>query len=248
MIVPNVRSSFGRAEAAFLIWLLTRGAGEERDRLEEKVRDEGLDSLLDDPRTFNAVMAGREFSSASAGLVFYLLVRHALLEDDVSDRLLADYLAALLLTFGKARRAFHIEEDEQEFYHLADIVAAGSESTGSRAFLLRAHLGEYALWLSGLFPDHITARVQRRGAPGIGYFDELGSFGYRSAARCADAEEHGLGRVYETCAETFPVLRVALNRIADRHMFPATGDRIERLLRQVSDEFRRSNPGQRPST
>jgi hypothetical protein len=248
MIVPNVRSAFGRSEAAFLIWLLTRGAEQERERLEDQVREQGLDSLLDDPRTFNAVMAGREFSSASAGLVFYLLVRHALLEDGVSDRLLADYLSALLLTFGKARRAFHVEEDEQEFFHLVDIVAAGSESTGSRSFLLRAHLGEYALWLSGLFPDHITARVQRRGAPGIDYYDELGSFGYRSAARFADAEEHGLDRVYETCAETFPVLRVALNRIADRHMFPATGDRIERLLRQISDEFRSSNTGPRSSS
>jgi hypothetical protein len=243
MIVPNVRSTCGRSEAALLIWLLTKGQEQERDRLEQRVREEGLDPILDDPRTFNAVMAGREFSSASSGVVFYLLVRHALLEDGVADRLLADYLAALLLAFGNARRAFRVEDDEHEFHHLVDILAAGHESGGDRAFLLRAHLGEFALWLSGVFPDHITARVQRRGAPGLAYYDELGSFGYRSAARFYRAEEHGLSRVYETCADTFPTLRSALNRIADRHLFPATGDRIERLLRQVADTFRRSAPG-----
>jgi len=247
MIVPNVRAAFGRSEAAFLIWLLTKGQEQERDRLELRVSEEGLDPILDDPRTFNAVMAGREFSSASSGIVFYLLVRHALLEDGVEDRRLADYLTALLLAFGHARRAFRIEDDEHEFHHLVDILSAGEASTGDRAFLLRAHLGEFALWLSGLFPDHITARVQRRGAPGLAYYDELGSFGYRSAARYAGAEEHGLAHVYEACAATFPTLRSALNRIADRHLFPATGDRIERLLRQVADKFRNAEAGPGPA-
>jgi hypothetical protein len=238
MILPNVRASFGRSEAAFLIWLLSRGTEHERERLEHRLQEEGLDSILDDPRTLNAVLAGREFSSASLEITFYLLVRHTLLEDGLSDRLVADYLAALLIAFGHARRAFHLEDDEQEFHHLVDIVAAGNESSGLRAVMLQAHLGEYALWLSGLFPDHITARVQRRGAPGLDYYEELGSFGYRLAARSTDAEQHGLDRVYRSCADGFPALRTALNRVADRHLFPATGDRIERLLRQVSDRFR----------
>jgi len=243
MIVPNVRQAFGRSEAAFLIWLLSRGVEQERDRLEERLREEGLDAILDDPRTFNAVMAGREFSSAPAGVVFYLLVRHSLLEDGIGDRVLADYLSALLLAFGRAGRAFRVETEEQEFHHLVDIVTAGNESAGERAFLLRAHLGEFALWLSGLFPDHLAARVQRRGAPGIEYYEQLGSTGYRLAARHAGAERHGLGHVYRTCADGFPALRTALNRISDRHLFPATGDRIDRLLRQVSDEFRMKTDG-----
>jgi hypothetical protein len=182
-------------------------------------------------------MAGHDFSSAPANLVFYLLVRHALLEDGISERDLADYLAALLVAFGRSGRAFRVADETEEFHHLVDIVAAGDESSGHRAFLLRAHLGEYALWLSGLFPDHITARVQRRGAPGLGYYEALGSTGFRMAARYRDAERHGLDRVYLDCADRFPALRIALNRIADRHLFPAKGDRVERLLRQITDEF-----------
>ena len=238
MIVPNVRTTFDRSDAAFVVWLLARGDEAERERTRERLEEEGLDAILDDPRTFNALMATREFSSAHPGLVFYLLVRHALLESDVSDRVIADYLAALLVAFGHARRAFRPDAETRELLHLVDIVAAGDDASGERAFMLRAHLGEYALWLSGLFPDHITARVQRRGAPGLDYFEQLGATGYRMAADHTIARTHGLDRVYRECADTFPVLRVALNRIADRHLFPATGNRIERLLRQVSDGFR----------
>jgi hypothetical protein len=238
MIVPNVRTKFDRSDAAFIIWLLARGDEAEQQRARERLEEQGLDAILDDPRTFNALMATREFSSAHPGLVFYLLVRHALLESDVSDRVLADYLAALLVAFGHTRRAFRPHEQTQEFFHLVDIVAAGDDASGERAFMLRAHLGEFALWLSGLFPDHITARVQRRGAPGLDYYEQLGATGYRMAADHSIARTHGLDRVYRECAETFPVLRTALNRIADRHLFPASGDRIERLLRQVADGFR----------
>jgi hypothetical protein len=238
MILPHVRNSFDRADAGFLVWLLARGAEAAREREEARIREYGLDAVLDDPRTLNALLAGRQFSTARPELVFYVLIRHALLEDGINDRGLADYLSALVLTFGRGGRAYHIAEDNAEYRYLVDIVAAGDQSTGRRAFMLRAHLGEFALWLSGLFPDHIVAREQRRAAPPLSYYEELGSTGYRLAARCDEAEAHGLAELYRNCSDFFPALRVALNRVADRHLFPVTGDRIDRLLRQVADSFR----------
>jgi hypothetical protein len=53
--------------------------------------------------------------------------------------------------------------------------------------------------------------------------------------------------VYLQCADFFPALRVALNRVADRHLFPATGDRIERLLRQIVDQFQTQRQPPRPT-
>lgn len=237
MILPNVRSSFGRSDSQFLVWLLTRGAESERERVQARISDDGIDAVLDDPRTLNALLAGREFSSARPELVFYVLVRHALLEDGIGDRGLADYLAGLVLAFGRGGRAYHIADDTTQYRYLVDIAAAGDQSSGRRAFMLRAHLGEFALWLSGLFPDHITAREQRRAAPPIEYYQELGSTGYRLAARFDEAEQHGLAELYRNCADFFPALRIALNRVADRHLFPVSGDRIDRLLRQVADSF-----------
>jgi hypothetical protein len=241
MIVPNIRSSLDRSDAAFLVWLLTRGSETARSREETRLQELGIDAILDDPRTLNALLAGPQFSTARPELVFYVLIRHALLEDGITDRGIADYLAALILTFGREGRAWHVAEETTEYRYLVDIVAAGDQSRGQRAFLLRAHLGEFALWLSGLFPDHITSREQRRSAPPLSYYEELGSTGYRLAARYDEAEIHGIAELYRNCADFFPALRVALNRVADRHLFPATGDRIDRLLRQVADSFRQQS-------
>jgi hypothetical protein len=92
-----------------------------------------------------------------------------------------------------------------------------------------------------LFPDYITARVQRRGAPGIAYYENLGASGYRRAADSSDAARSGMNQVYSSCAEAFPDLRVALNTISDRHLFPTRAESVERLLRQVSDSFNLDN-------
>lgn len=239
MIVPNIRSTFDRSHSAYLVWLLSRGDEPARRREEARLEEQGFDAILDDPRTFNALLAGREFSTADPTLVFYVLVRHALLEDGITDRAVADYLTALIITFGREGRAYRIAEQETaEYRYLVDIVAESGRAAGRRAFLLRAHLGEFALWLSGLFPDYIAGREQRRGAPGIDYYEQLGSSGFRLAADTTEAQEHGLAQLYRNCADFFPALRIALNRVADRHLFPATGDRIDRLLRQVADSFR----------
>jgi hypothetical protein len=237
VILPNIRAGFDRREAAYLIWLLTRGEEAASEREQRRLQEEGLDAILDDPRTLNAVMAGSEFSTAPAPLVFYLLVRHSLLEDGIEERALADYIAALLLAFGRTGHALGTEGGEPELRYLVDIVAAADAASGEEAFRLRAHLGEFALWLCGLFPDHITSRVHKRGAPGLRYYEELGSTGYRMAADHVIAERYGISVLYRNCAASFPALRVALNRVADRHFFPARGDAVDRLLRQVRDRF-----------
>jgi len=36
------------------------------------------------------------------------------------------------------------------------------EETGERTFMLRAHLGNYSLWLAGLFPERFTSDKVRR--------------------------------------------------------------------------------------
>jgi hypothetical protein len=231
MIRPNVRASFGRREAELLVALAGPGG-------EERLRTTGLDGLLDDVLLFHQFLRRGGITTAPAPLVFYLLVRHALLARQIADRQLADYTAALLLEFGKAGRAHRIGEwEQQQFYYLADILAELERARGEREFLLRVHLGNFALWLSGLFPDHITHRVQRKGAPPLDYYEELGSRGFRSAAGMQLALRHGLGDVLLQAADEFSNVRVALNGLSDALFFPRPADPIERLLREVRDRF-----------
>jgi hypothetical protein len=231
MIRPNVRASFGRREAELLVALAGPGG-------EERLRTLGIDGLLDDVLLFREFLRRGGITTAQAPLVFYLLVRHALLARQIVDRQLADYTAALLLEFGKTGRAHRIGDlEEQQFYYLADILSELERARGEREFLLRVHLGNFALWLSGLFPDHITHRVQRKGAPPIDYYEELGARGFRSAAAMEVALRHGLGEVLLHAADEFSNVRVALNGLSDALLFPRPRDPIERLLREVTDSF-----------
>lgn len=236
MILPNVRASFGRAEANAILGILEDGDAVTRERATARLMEGGIDALLDDPRTLNGVLTGSH--SVRPALIFYLLVRHALLESGIDDRTLADYLAALLTEFGREDRAYRIQPDDPDrYYYFVDLLAAMDAPDGRRQFLVRAHLGNYALWLSGIFPDHVVARVHRRGAPGIDYVEAMGANGYRMAADSPFASRHGLENVYRTAASSFPTLRVALNRIADRYLFPTRVRSVDRLIRQVSDAF-----------
>ncbi|HET7231584.1 MAG TPA: hypothetical protein VFJ16_16360 [Longimicrobium sp.] len=233
MIKANVRASFGRREAELLLSV----AG---PRGEELLREQGLDALMDDVRVLHALMRRDGLSGAPVPLVFYLLVRHALLQRDLHDRQLADYTAAVLLDFGMAGRAGRVDGGEGEpFAYLADILGAIERARGEREFLLRVHLGNYALWLAGLFPDHITHRVRRRAAPPISYYDAMGASGFRGAAASEIALRHGLGDVFLTAADRFADVRSALNSLSDDVFFPRAKDPVDRLLRQVSDNFHR---------
>lgn len=236
MILPNVRASFGRTEVGAILSAVAGSDSGARDELSARLRDGGLDALLDDPRTLNAVLTGEHHGSPA--LVFYLLVRHALLESGLDDRTLADYIAAVLVEFGREDRAYRIAPDDPDtFFYLVDLVAAAETADGRRRFLVRAHLGNFALWLGGIFPDHVTYRVQRRGAPGLDYVEALGASGYRMAADSRIADQHGLSALYRTAADVFPELRIALNRVSDRYFFPGRKGSVGRLLRQVSDAF-----------
>jgi hypothetical protein len=53
------------------------------------------------------------------------------------------------------------------------------------------------------------------------------------------ALRHGLGDLFLRVADRFPDVRTALNTLSDAVLFPASRDPVERLLRQVSDDFRR---------
>jgi hypothetical protein len=234
MIRPNVRASFGRREAEILLAL----AGPEG---EARLREGGIDALLDDARLVRGLLQRGGIDLAPAPLFFYLLVRQALLDREIHDRQLADYTAALLLEFGRlgGRRGTASEPLPNTIY-LADILGEIDLARGEREFALRAHLGNMALWLGGVFPDFITYRVQRRGAPPMSYYDELGAEGFRSAASMELALRYDLGDLFLRFADEFVNVRSALNGLSDALFFPHPPDAVERVLREVSDRFHRS--------
>lgn len=207
---------------------------------EERLRRDGFDALLDDVRLVRKLLERRGIELTPAPLLFYLLVRHALIEREIHDRQLADYTAAILLEFGRIGRSDPLRRDAlPDTIYLTDILKEIDRARGEREFALRLHLGHMALWLGGVFPDFITTRVQRRGAVPITYYDEMGASGFRSAAAMSIAAREDVGGLLLHLADHFVDVRSALNGLSDALFFPTPGNPVERMLREVSDRMRR---------
>jgi hypothetical protein len=231
MIRANTRGRLTAADLQLVILLLSRGSAHRRAYLERRLATEGPDPLLDAPELLERLLTVRTMLVPSEALFFYVLVRQALRSAQLDDRELADYLAAMLLDFGQRDRAWRVDwNDDQQHRYLVDILADLEATDGPRRFKVMMHLGNYALWLAGLFPDYIAARYLRKAGPDVRYYDTLGRRGFGMASDHSLAEEYGLVAVLRTAAERFPALRGALNGMSDRVFFPGTPS-ADRLLR-----------------
>ena len=238
MILANTRQHLTRNDAQLALRILARGSDSELGELEARLADDGIDALLDDPRLPLALVRSTAGAHASLPLFAYVMVRHALRRLGEGDRSLADYLAAIVVHFGVRDRSVRVgETDDQIYAALTDLYHDVNDPDARRSFLVRTHLGNYALWLSGLFPDYVEQRRWNRGGPHLGYYEEMGRRGFQLASEHRLAEEHGLAPLYAAAADRFGLLRLALNTISE-WLFVPNVHTPERLMRQVSDETR----------
>lgn len=233
MIRADTRGRLNAADLQLVILLLSRGSAQQRAYFERRLATEGPDSLLDAPDLLDRLLAVRTVLVPSEALFLYVLVRHTLRRAGLDDRDLADYLTALLIDFGRRDRAWRVDwNDDQRHHYLVDILADLESSEGERRFKVMAHLGNYSLWLAGIFPDYIAARHLRKGGPDVTYYDAIGRRGFGLASDHALADQYGLDVVFRVAAERFPSLRSALNAMSDRVFFPNhfSADRVTREL------------------
>ena len=238
MILADVRHRLTRNDAQLAMRLIARGDSHELEQCESALRDRGIDALLDDPRLIAALMHAPQGAHASFPLFAYVAVRQALHDAGEDNRALADYMAAIVIAFGAKGRAERVgDADDERYDTLAALVSDANDPDARRSFLVRAHLGNYALWLAGLFPDFISQRRWRKGGPDLDYYDEMGKRGFQLAADHRLAEEHGLRTLYAMAALRFETMRAALNNVSDRMLFPNVHT-PERLMRQVATGFK----------
>src|ERR1043166_7724830 len=146
MIHPDTRQHMTRTDAELAIRLVARDSADDGRELQLRLANEGLDALLDDPRLPAAILREPLGAFASLPLFTYVLVRYALLRVGEDDRLLADYLAAVVLAFGFRDRARRASENDDEIYDtLAALLRDAEDRDPRRSYVVRAHLGNYAL-------------------------------------------------------------------------------------------------------
>lgn len=238
MIQADLRHTLTRDDAQLALHLVARESTRDREAAEDALQEQGIDALLDDARLLAALMGDARAAHASLKLFVYVVVRHSLRDLGEPERTVADYVASVVVHFADHDRAFRVAvHDDATYDTLAALLGEVDGSDPRRSFLVRQHLANYALWLSGLFPEHVTLRKWRKGGPDLSYYDEMGKQGFRLAAEHRMADSTGLRPVFARAAGEFPLIRQALNRVSDRLLFPGLHS-PERLMRQVSDEAR----------
>jgi hypothetical protein len=217
IIRPTCRNRFTPSDFDFLLNVLSRESDTTRQSLETLFEDPGsLDSLLDQEALFHALLEERALLGVSTYFYFYILVRHVLLETGCEDRELADYVAALLSEFSSTRRMRGALGESRPMDYMVDMLQAMREVDEPTRFALMLHLGNYALFLSGLYADYIERRSVRRAAPSLEYYESIGRSQFQAASDHRLAAKYQLGPLLGTLASEFRSTRMAINDISDR--------------------------------
>src|SRR5438876_4150297 len=216
MIRANCRERFTAADFDFVVRTLARSRTDHVSLVELLGDAETRDSVLDNPRVVDAILSNAGHLCISSHFYFYVLARHVLRDVGITDRKLCDYVASLLETFSRANglQAPHVSEDRGRQY-VSDMLIALTRATPEQAFLLRAHVGNYSLFLTGIFHENTQLR-SLRGGPDLEFYEQVGRTNYQLVASHAVARRCELDDVFEGLADRFREVRIALNQLSDR--------------------------------
>ena len=215
MIQANCRARFTAADFQFIVRTLGRSPHDQVSLVDLLSDAETRDAVLDHPRLVDAILSQAGHLAISSAFYFYVLARHVLKRAEITDRKLCDYVASLLETFSRASglKPPHTEEDSGQQY-LSDMLIALTRATAAESFLLRAHVGNYSLFVSGIFHENAQRR-SRRGAPDLEFYEKIGRTNFQLVAAHSTARRCELNDVFEGLADRFHDVRLALNRLSD---------------------------------
>ena len=215
MIRANCRERFTAADFDFVVRTLSRSATDHVSLVDLLSDAATRDSVLDHPRLVDAILSNAGHLRISSQFYFYVLARHVLQRAGINDRKLCDYIASLLDAFSRASvlRAPHTADSVQQY--ISDMLIALQRVTPEQAFLLRAHVGNYSLFVSGIFHEN-TQRRSLRGGPDVKFYEQIGRANYQLVAGHATARRCQLNDVFEELAGRFREIRCALNRLSDQ--------------------------------
>lgn len=215
MIKANCRDRFTAADFEFLVRTLSRTGRDSTSLVELLTNAEARDSILDDPLLFEKVLGEASLLAISPQLYFYTLVRHVLKETGINDRALSDYVASLLEGFSRsAGMRSPADGRDTPIQYVSDMLIALQNAPPQQTFHIRAHIGNYSLFISGILRETVESRSQR-GAPSVNFYEAAGRASYRCIAGHPVARSAALGSIYEALAEGFHDIRLALNRLSD---------------------------------
>ncbi len=213
-IALEFRTHLSLSDLHFITMALAGDSQRESEALFSLLTDPNtVDSILDQPELLDKVLTSTETLSLSPRLYFYLLSRHALKGSGLDSPELADYVSGVLEFFLQS--GFNPHSSQGVFY-VVDWLKQVEASPEGKRYELYVMAGNHLLFLTGIFPQFIEKRCQRRGAPGLSFYESVASGSFRSAAEHPFSRKVATEGIYQTMADSFPEVRNALNELSDR--------------------------------
>lgn len=217
VILPNCRIQFTAEDIDFITRALQRRPGG-TDCLVGLLADaDTRDLILDDEQLFHGLLEHRGCLRVSSRFYFYVMVRNVFRRAGIEDREVADYVAEVLSEYSLQERSrMLLPGQPNSLEYFFEMLAALQTADERTSFSIRAHIGNHSLFLTGVFPQRILHRAEKRGFPSMNYYEEIGSANFRVASDSRLAQRYELGPIFSQLSERFHATRLALNDISDR--------------------------------
>jgi hypothetical protein len=216
--MPSCRNRFTGADFEFVASALSPGGP--TCHLAKLWKDaDGLREMLDLKEVFRSLIDSPEALQVSPRFYFYVLVRHAFLQADLTDAGLADYVAGVMAKRVSANSDDPLHDVTRGFTHAAEFLAFIAPAKGRLRFHLQVAAGNQFLVLTGLYPEFLKRRNEKGEAPGLDFYESFAQRAFRCAASDRLAPGSSSRQLFGALAEALPVARRSLNRVAEEFVF-----------------------------
>lgn len=191
-----------------------------RDGLASLCEDpETISLILDHPKLLDSLLQRQSLAMLSPELFFFLIVRHTLKRVGITEVALADYIAVVCADFGcRPSLERHEAERQVESFYSIDYVKSIDQASRHERFFLHVQCANQFLILTSLYPDYLKRRTERRGAPGLDYYESIVVSHFHAAGRHVLAEEFAMNEVLTHLADAFPPVRRAMNHTVREYL------------------------------
>jgi hypothetical protein len=173
VIQPNCRVRFTAEDVEFVVSVLGPRTGSAESLVKLLADEETRDLILDDESLLRALLEQRRCLRVSTHFYFYVLVRHVFKRAGIDDRSVADYVAEVLAEYSRIENTRCVVPGRPEpleyFFEMLTALQTADEHT---RFYVQTHIGNHSLFLSGIFPERIRYRAERKGAPDLKYYED----------------------------------------------------------------------------
>jgi hypothetical protein len=170
--------------------------------------------------------------------LFEELVRNAFLRQlGYHDSEVISYLSALLIDFTRTDQLYKIRgasgrrlDDVGEMLVESNPLLEGSSFVRERE--VRKHIGDYTLFFTGLFPEHLRRPRQSLRLDYFVDYVKAGKESYHIVSKFDQFEYRRVAPLFRRLADKFELLAYGLNRVRDemRRMESSYYERLERTL------------------